>query len=556
MTKVFCSRMKMLYRDESGVVLAFTITVFLLIYLFGMAVYAVGDTVQKRIELQNAADAAAYSGAVVQADTLSRIAVINKAMSWNYVMMTRAQMDYCVEKWLTRTLQKWQLQENIAWAVNMPSCHHATPWNILCGYGTGYSFSTRSADAKIRLNTTQEQTALTLMRGLAGFAVNQQISNVFSNLAFVDDWGLLSGNGRKNEPFIESHIDQNGNRVIDTDDFTYVERYLPTIMKNKAAELENSGSFSFPATSLPGRISAADKNIRAMNTAIDNLASRLETRIRNAARFTIEQNTRGHASTEVKAEISCSAGKQYLEQLKDEGRFLKLGQFTGDPKRDIGQSGNHGGISTWMPPAPGDGIVRGYRQSAGLLAEWHWFSKFCCTTPTGHYEFIVIPLSYQCVTGQEVWDGYFGAQTPSKPYVLKPNYFQPDGAVTVALSLPLENPFAFLGDVSSGLFSAFTVGGGSRKLSAVAAARAGYRQTGWGNGEYRNRGSIRDEDNLCLTDWDAMFLPLNREETIKGVDFASLLDKIGVGKEFIPKSPSGQYSRIDYAQIQKKHMFH
>ncbi len=94
--------------DEDGVALAFGISFFLLIFLLGMSVYAAGETVRQRMELQNAADAAAYSAAVVQADTLSRVACINKAMSWTYVMLNRRCMDYIVDKWLEEVDSKWQ----------------------------------------------------------------------------------------------------------------------------------------------------------------------------------------------------------------------------------------------------------------------------------------------------------------------------------------------------------------------------------------------------------------------------------------------------------------
>ena len=73
--------LKNFWKNEDGVALAFGITFFLLVFLLGMSVYAAGETVRQRMELQNAADAAAYSAAVVQADTLSRIACINNRVT-------------------------------------------------------------------------------------------------------------------------------------------------------------------------------------------------------------------------------------------------------------------------------------------------------------------------------------------------------------------------------------------------------------------------------------------------------------------------------------------
>lgn len=97
-----------LARDESGVVFAFTVVVFLSLFVIACSVYGVGENIRQRIELQNAADAAAYSAGVVQADALSRVAAINKALAWTHVTMGRAVMDYDVDVWLEWTIKKWR----------------------------------------------------------------------------------------------------------------------------------------------------------------------------------------------------------------------------------------------------------------------------------------------------------------------------------------------------------------------------------------------------------------------------------------------------------------
>ena len=94
-------------REERGVAFVVTLGAFMFMYMLCCGVYAVGDTVRQKIELQNATDAASYSAAVIQADTLSRIATINRAMAWTYVQMSRRQLDFITDKWLERTLQVW-----------------------------------------------------------------------------------------------------------------------------------------------------------------------------------------------------------------------------------------------------------------------------------------------------------------------------------------------------------------------------------------------------------------------------------------------------------------
>ena len=108
MLRVLREKLIRLGRDEDGAALVVTLAVFMFMWLVCAGVFAVGTAVKTRIHLQNACDAAAYSAAVVQADTLSRIATINRAMSWTYVQMTRRQMDYIVYKWLKHTVHHYE----------------------------------------------------------------------------------------------------------------------------------------------------------------------------------------------------------------------------------------------------------------------------------------------------------------------------------------------------------------------------------------------------------------------------------------------------------------
>lgn len=101
-------------RGEDGVAFVTTLACFMFMYVMCMGVYAVGTAVREKIQLQNAADAAAYSAAVIQADTISRIAAVNRAMAWTYVQMTRRQMDFIVQKWLDLTLKIYEEDEGNA----------------------------------------------------------------------------------------------------------------------------------------------------------------------------------------------------------------------------------------------------------------------------------------------------------------------------------------------------------------------------------------------------------------------------------------------------------
>ena len=101
------NRIKDLRRDARGFVLMSTLAIFLFLFVLCASIYAVGETIHQRIKLQNACDAAAYSAAVVQADGLSRMATVNRAMAWTYVQMTNRQMDYITYRWLRLTCKRF-----------------------------------------------------------------------------------------------------------------------------------------------------------------------------------------------------------------------------------------------------------------------------------------------------------------------------------------------------------------------------------------------------------------------------------------------------------------
>ena len=105
--------LKGLGRDERGFVVMTVLCVFLFLFVLCCSIYAVGETVRQKIRLQNACDAAAYSAAVVQADGLSRMATVNRAMSWTYVHMTNQQMDYITYRWLRLVAKRfWEDHSN------------------------------------------------------------------------------------------------------------------------------------------------------------------------------------------------------------------------------------------------------------------------------------------------------------------------------------------------------------------------------------------------------------------------------------------------------------
>lgn len=168
MLRILRDRFIRLGRDEEGAALVVTLAVFMFMWLVCIGVFAIGTAVKTRIHLQNACDAAAYSAAVVQADTLSRIATVNRAMSWTYVQMTRRQMDYIVYKWLKHTLHHYDIDKNaaIAWTLlGSPCGMHAADWSI----------------SDISLNGTRTKSRNTVASACTGFISGNLVNAFYSS---------------------------------------------------------------------------------------------------------------------------------------------------------------------------------------------------------------------------------------------------------------------------------------------------------------------------------------------------------------------------------------
>ena len=486
MIAILRKRCSELAGDESGVAFALTVTVSIVIFLFGFAVYAIGETVRERIELQNAADAAAYSGALVQADTISRIAVINKAMAWNYVMMTRRQMDYIVDRWLGKVMEVYDREYNATRTFqNVCACHpRVEGWNWRVGVGPG---------------------------GSAGAIVHRMI------------------------------------RLNGTQDV-----FTPLIIAARATNASRNTAF---------QLEAIRRCIDAMNKAESSLISGMKSRIESAVEFAIDADvslTANDKTVKNKRDIrwciyDLKSASTYFEVLKnDEKRFLGFGDFTGTPAKVFGT-----GADTWLCRSGSNGFQRNYRQSGSTLsANWFTYNEAWAHIKVCVFCGLIIRPG-STVTGNMARDKYFTGQA-ARPQVLKKNFFTPDGAIVVGVSRPLNNPFAFIygGDgKKSGIYSAFEVGGGSQTMWCVSAARAGYRESGWKAGEYRNRGQIANRDNLKIADWDAVFLPLNDSNTAKNSFLADLASKLGATKQFVGRDHRSSYSSIDFDSA-RSHLHH
>ena len=363
-------------REEKGAALVITLAMFFLMYLACCGVFAVSTAVKERIHLQNAADAAAYSAAVVQADTLSRIATINRAMAWTYVQMTRRQMDYIVLRWLRHTVEHYQKDSDEAKAYNREGILGSP-----CGShrSEGYSTWFIGASKKGPMNAVQLNgwnlsnylgvdmsiPGLSEVSGLVGAGSVQPISKVKAALTGYED--LAAYKGLKGESG-DSSVSSLGN--IRGDALTLITAINDFSLNEPESNVETAASISEMLSGLGVRSSGCSPNsergsesllgaqivldrlnIALMNICERRLAVEMPEKIRVAVQnivhanvpeymaddcfYFLEQNENPIADENIRnpygVEIGGVAAKGYFDNLynnpEDEKRFLRFAGY-------------------------------------------------------------------------------------------------------------------------------------------------------------------------------------------------------------------------------------
>ena len=447
----FCRR---LWQDESGVVLALTVVVFLTLFVIACSVYAIGENIRQRLELQNATDAAAYSAAVVQADALSRIAVINKAMAWEYVQMVRDEMRYDVDVWLGLTLNQFHSDYDSGALLLLPfnacantdSRSYIGQSTCLAGYshcltdlncgsitingGSTYSYQDL---ANNKLLPAGQRAVLAGAIDTCHTSINQM------NLAASNIVQQLYGN------------------------ITNVVNYV----LQQDAGMPGSTDFSYTvlATDAPAYFAT----------------------LTDEARFL-----------------------QYFDTPSDAGTVFSLGPLM------LGWLGGVNDWFNLMGGV--GGIQRHYEQQpTRLRASWtrhlEQWAPDCSSfiSPPDLHNTVTGTDALPTI-------GVNNYQTElAKPQILTANYFGPAGAIVVGVARRMRNPLLFMAEdpAQPGLYKFFNPSAGTYAWAA-AAARAGYRRPGGGVGEYWTKdleGWVGNKWNLSQPDWDAELIPLQWADT-------------------------------------------
>ena len=482
---VFKARNKELAKGTSGAALAVTLSFVMPIYLMVIGIYGVGEVVRNKIEIQNAADAAAYSAAVVQADFLSRMATVNKAMAWTYVDLQKRSLDLAMDTFCATVFAKFASDQTMVINKNKP-CHMHVP-------GANYNVGTDIFVNNTMLNVTGTGVAVPLLA--KEFNGQGMLSRFLLNEAYHITVANIKGKGTVSN--------------------------LPKVLK-----------YSY--------------NIIAMTKKLVDLRDEYQKKVKETAQQIAIANmmeckddyyVKVHMG-DVNLSFFTMPGTDENEQSFIAFADPTLKSFK--PKDVFGP-----GTDLWVKQKSPVGFWRVYQQQKSILyAEWDWF-----WTRWVHVSWPIPPINLHLppITPGGGYDhGHRKIKgtddplitnnmpiglivTPAVPITLLPTFFGKSGTITVAIVRKTANPLAkfdgLLPDpqslTASGILSAFnpSVAGGNRPefMCAIATARAGYKtynkdkEAKMKSSDY-NIGYVKEsrerEWNLVETDWDGVMLPV------------------------------------------------
>lgn len=486
MLEVFKKKLASLAREEEGAALAVTVVVFMFMWMTCMGVYAVGAAVKEKVHLQNACDAAAYSAAVVQADTLSRIATINRAMSWTYVQMSRRQMDYVVDKWLRNACNLFMSDRALARSIHAGSgCPGQHIWE---GVNGGWFIGTGSRVDHIDINGTQ----------------TAHYNTVDNRCNYFDNNHVNQPENRQTFYAIDGRVSFAGlGRQIDQD--------KATIRAMNTAERDLAGA-------MPGRIRRTVRNV---------LETSLPARMRDRSCFFIEQSQqplveRDRANGYLESLVSLEGGADGAEL-----KFLSFRKTDGENCETSPVAAFGEGTDAWFVRVPAsDGLFRGYKQlPSKLVASWSWWAAYwtCYVDRNGvwHHPHTPIQSGSRRIPASDYYDSRYDGEA-ARPIALSQRYFGKNGTITVGLARENENPFAaILGDVRRGIYAAFNhyaPAGATSWTWCFSSAKTGWKykdeqessrtfKVDWKEGGWNSR---EQSWNLCQSDLDAVLVPVRK----------------------------------------------
>ncbi len=510
-------KLRNLIYDDSGVAMAYTIMVFLFFFMLCVSTYSMTENIRQRMELQNACDAAAYSGAVVQADMLSRIAVLNRALSWTYYQTNKRHMDYIVDVWIDAVRGQHNKDSDYVVRFNRLSCHPKIP--MVCYFAS--SFGGEGIESlKKELEDIED------FRSQDDDESDEDYENVKAEYYLQKCLAVIEKFNKNSLIFI---ININGSLnprgFVDTH---YWGKY--STLKNEI-DRANHTMNDIEATISYLKNHISEFSIKAADHVLESSGYKSDDRT-----FAVFAGTSGVVADN---RIGVYPRATYFTDVTTERELLA---FSGHTARQLGA-----GYQTWWQLGTNNtqsGVYRRY--TSGLSAGYTCFStlwthiKICVPIDIVSYTRTISP-DPDAAGAVSISDSGRGAdkytpQGDSSYFTsrqtlaskLGRNFFGRDGSIVVAAKKPLANPFLQFfrssNDAQSGLYGAFN--GTGRDMWAVSAARAGLRFSNDSpEGDYivqypgdngvqgltsRTTYNSLGVWNLCEDDWDAVMLPVSR----------------------------------------------
>lgn len=533
-----------LNEEDSGVVLVTTITVFLFLFLMISGVAVVGDTVRQRIMLQGAVDRAAYSGASAQAEIISRVAVLNRALSWSYAQQNKLQMDHIAKQWLMASVAVYNTQELFFENLTThTTCGHpwhrdgaqaVTPWYPY-RLDRGYWGSFINADNfTLTLIITQQANNMGKSPGQLMLEYMQSVSRGFYVGADGRDRCINIGGTTRNAEQLRLELMGQGFQWGFGDYFeclmgayfgntsaftTYFANMNITPDAAWTAWLQALATHGFISTStysyadpLEAQIDVLRQQIRSANTLVADYADPVKNkaRIEDAIRASWTADPAWEAQRNVNFTIygdydyfeplvngTCEQIKN-LSLAEREALFLRFSESDADGS-NTGATRMGNGVNRWwtLNPASGGGNPRGfarqYNPANPLVARFEGRGAIYTESGNGMcvptFDTGNIPIAITADNTAFVktkWARFGASHTgvsgdaSPNPMILKDDFFH-KGGIVVGARQPVRNILTAVLNLS-GIFSAFDPDGQS-DMWCVTAARAGVNTTG-GAGVY------------------------------------------------------------------------
>ena len=512
--------MAALLHDDSGLAMGYAVVITGVLLLMVMSSVAMGHTVQQRMELQSVADNAAYAGALAQADVLSRMAVLNRALAWTYVQANRLQTDYL--------LMQYAKDGCVAAAraaaaaahegyVNEPppGCNQLHPTN---NWRFAYS---RYVDSEDIFGTRRwdDNSVLSAMRNVW----------CYDSLGTTPPMMYVSSSEGATHAAVSTY--SNG-RLLH---LNVLNRSLDSIANSVNDRLS--------------RMTTAAQNIARLNAALVTLRNNMQQKVEDASRKSFYANNFLERSQFciITKDASLYVGSCDNEELFLSRHYHDNSDAPSSPGGVLDEMWRR--FDWWCPNEMAGTASLPYK---GFQYQLNRILTMSCTSayflwgmvvgnvvsypvgplgpfPTGITFGTRIGGSWHAngaaTHAERVWaDERIGGSTtqfarkgqcePARPILLTEKFFGKAGTIVVGVKRPVENPFVtwFGSETRQGFYGSYGATLEGRQMWAVSAARAGVNVTGNPAGRYETTWSEATEAdwNLHVDDWDAVMLPLAR----------------------------------------------